>query len=73
MLLLPGPAAVTPEMLEMLDWHWANLEYGCSASLSELSLLHWNQDEEWGSFGGPHCMVVGGFDQALKGLAHSAG
>lgn len=53
--------------------HWANLEYGCSASLSEVSLPHWNQDEEWGGFGGPHAMVVGGFHTALKGLAAQLG
>ena len=27
----------------LLDWHWANLEYGCSARLSDVSLAHWNQ------------------------------
>lgn len=53
--------------------HWANLEYGCSASLSEVSLPQWNQDEEWGGFGGPHAMVVGGFDATLKGLAAQLG
>jgi lysine-specific histone demethylase 1 len=53
--------------------HWANLEYGCSASLSEVSLPYWNQDEEWGGFGGPHAMVVGGFDATLKGLAARLG
>ncbi len=60
---------VTPDMLHVLDWHWANLEYGCSARLAEVSLAHWNQDEEWGGFGGPHCMVVGGFGQLMAGLA----
>lgn len=49
------------------------MEYGCSASLSQVSLPHWNQDEEWGGFGGPHAMVVGGFDAALKGLAAQLG
>lgn len=53
--------------------HWANLEYGCSAALSQVSLPHWNQDEEWGGFGGPHAMVVGGFDAALRGLAAQLG
>ena len=27
----------------LLHWHWANLEYGCSAALDEVSLAHWNQ------------------------------
>ncbi|KAK9805594.1 hypothetical protein WJX72_006757 [[Myrmecia] bisecta] len=53
----------------LLDWHWANLEYGCSAQLSQVSLAHWNQDEEYGGFGGPHCMVVGGYNSILEALA----
>ncbi|WIA08913.1 hypothetical protein OEZ85_008331 [Tetradesmus obliquus] len=66
-------ASYTAEQLELLDWHWANLEYGCSAALTEVSLPHWNQDEEWGGFGGPHAMVVGGFGQAMQGLAQQLG
>ena len=53
----------------LLGWHWANLEYGCSAPLKALSAAHWNQDEEYGGFGGPHCFVVGGYDQAFKHIA----
>ena len=34
-----------------------------------MSLAHWNQDEEYGGFGGPHCMVVGGYGAILAGLA----
>ena len=34
-----------------------------------MSLAHWNQDEEFGGFGGPHCMVVGGYGAILAGLA----
>ena len=35
----------------------------------QVSLAHWNQDEEYGGFGGPHCMVVGGYGAILTGLA----
>ncbi|KAF8072835.1 LDL3 [Scenedesmus sp. PABB004] len=69
----PAAAPPTPEMLELLDWHWANLEYGCSAPLSAVSLPNWHQDEEWMGFGGPHAMVVGGFGQAMRGLADQLG
>jgi lysine-specific histone demethylase 1 len=48
----------------LLDWFWCNLEYGCSAPLAAVSLAHWNQDEEFGGFGGDHAMVVGGYSQA---------
>jgi hypothetical protein len=50
----------------MLSWDWANLEYGCSAQLHEVSLAHWNQDEEFGGFGGGHAMVVGGYSQVRE-------
>ena len=40
-------AAVAQKLTEadqrLLDWHWANLEYGCSSRLSDVSLAHWNQ------------------------------
>lgn len=67
------PSPCTPSPPSHTRRHWANLEYGCSAGLSQVSLPHWNQDEEWGGFGGPHAMVVGGFDAALKGLAQQLG
>ena len=53
----------------LLDWHWANLEYGCSAKLGDVSLQHWNQDEMYGGFGGPHCMVRNGYGQITDALA----
>lgn len=61
------------ETLRLLHWHWANLEYGCSAPLSAVSAAHWNQDEVYGGFGGPHCMVIGGYDGPLKKMAACLG
>lgn len=65
------PSRLTDEERRLLDWHWANLEYGCSARLSQVSLAHWNQDEAWGGFGGPHCMVKGGYSGLMEPLAAS--
>lgn len=65
------PTRLTDEERRLLDWHWANLEYGCSARLSQVSLAHWNQDEAWGGFGGPHCMVKGGYSGLMEPLAAS--
>ena len=31
------PTHLTDEERRLLDWHWANLEYGCSARLSQVS------------------------------------
>ena len=65
------PTSLTDEERRLLDWHWANLEYGCSARLSQVSLAHWNQDEAWGGFGGPHCMVKGGYSGLMEPIAAS--
>jgi len=56
----------------LLEWHLANLEYGCSAQLEKVSLAQWNQDDEYGGFGGPHCMIVGGYSQVVDALASGA-
>ena len=53
----------------VLSWHFANLEYGCSASLDDVSLIHWNQDEKFGGFGGPHAMLPGGYGAAMEAMA----
>lgn len=37
----------------------------------QISALHWNQDEDFGGFGGPHCTLPGGYGavtDALGGL-----
>lgn len=34
-----------------------------------MSLAHWNQDEEYGGFGGPHAMVPGGYGALTDALA----
>lgn len=63
------PTSLTDDERRLLDWHWANLEYGCSARLTDVSLAHWNQDEAWGGFGGPHCMVKGGYSSLMDPVA----
>ena len=65
----PLPRVVGPLELRVLDWHMANLEYGCSARLDQVSLPYWNQDDVYGGFGGPHCMVQGGFGAVPESLA----
>ena len=37
------PWQVSDVERRLLHWHWANLEYGCSAPLNAVSLAHWNQ------------------------------
>lgn len=35
----------------------------------QISLANWNQDEEFGGFGPPHCMVKGGYGALTDALA----
>ena len=49
----------------LMDWNFANLEYGWAAKLSRVSLPYWNQDDAYGGFGGAHCMVKGGYSTII--------
>ncbi|KAH9322201.1 hypothetical protein KI387_016840 [Taxus chinensis] len=53
----------------VMDWHFANLEYGCAAELRRVSLPYWNQDDAYGGFGGAHCMIKGGYSTVMEALA----
>jgi hypothetical protein len=44
---------------QILDWHFANLEFANATSLSNLSLKHWDQDDDF-EFTGSH--LTGMFD-----------
>lgn len=52
----------------VMDWHFANLEYGCAAELNRVSLPYWNQDDVYGGFAGPHCMIKGGYGTVMEAL-----
>lgn len=51
----------------LLRWHVANLEYGCAADISQVSLKHWDQDDPYG-FLGEHALLPSGFDPLLRAL-----
>lgn len=60
---------LNPIERRVMDWHFANLEYGCAALLKQVSLPHWNQDDVYGGFGGAHCMIKGGYSAVVESLA----
>lgn len=60
---------LSPLERRVMNWHFAHLEYGCAATLKSVSLPYWNQDDVYGGFGGPHCMIKGGYDTVLCSLA----
>jgi hypothetical protein len=45
---------------QLLDWHCANLEYGCAAHLDLVALHEWDQDDQF-EFYGEHCMLENGY------------
>ena len=51
----------------LLQWHVANLEYGCGAPLHDVSLRHWDQDDAW-AFGGSHCLIPAGYQRIICAL-----
>ncbi|XP_068639643.1 lysine-specific histone demethylase 1 homolog 3-like [Aristolochia californica] len=59
---------LSPIERRVMDWHLANLEYGCAALLKEVSLPYWNQDDVYGGFGGAHCMIKGGYGAVVESL-----
>uniref|UniRef100_A0A0D9X4A9 Amine oxidase domain-containing protein n=1 Tax=Leersia perrieri TaxID=77586 RepID=A0A0D9X4A9_9ORYZ len=59
--------AKTVEEREVLDWHLANLEFSNAGCLSELSLAHWDQDDQY-EMGGDHCFLAGGNARLVHAL-----
>jgi len=50
---------------QILDWHFANLEFANATPLSTLSLKHWDQDDDF-EFTGSH---LTGIMMTLSSLA----
>lgn len=51
--------ARSTEETQLLDWHFANLEYANAGCLSKLSAAYWDQDDPY-EMGGDHCFLAGG-------------
>ncbi|CAK9325156.1 unnamed protein product [Citrullus colocynthis] len=52
---------------QLLDWHIANLEYANAGCVSNLSAVHWDQDDPY-EMGGDHCFLAGGNGRLIKAL-----
>ncbi|KAK9056978.1 hypothetical protein SSX86_024343 [Deinandra increscens subsp. villosa] len=59
--------ASTPEEKQLLDWHFANLEYANAGCLSHLSAAYWDQDDPY-EMGGDHCFLAGGNWRLIESL-----
>lgn len=51
----------------LIRWHIANLEYGCAATISSVSLSHWDQDDPY-AFDGAHGLLKTGFGALVTAL-----
>ncbi|KNE73118.1 hypothetical protein AMAG_17266 [Allomyces macrogynus ATCC 38327] len=67
----PRHQDLTDADLRLIHWHIANLEFANATTIDQLSLEHWDQDDEH-EFFGPHSMVVGGYGQVPYALAFGA-
>ena len=54
----------------LIEWHRANLEFGCAAELENVSNTYWDQDDlSPTTFKGQHVVIDGGYGQLCSGLA----
>ncbi|XP_046461894.1 lysine-specific histone demethylase 1A-like isoform X2 [Daphnia pulex] len=56
----PSDVYLSSRDRQILDWHFANLEFANATPLSNLSLKHWDQDDDF-EFTGSHLTVRNGF------------
>ena len=51
---------LSTEDQRVLDWHFANLEFATASSLKNLSVQHWDQDDDY-QFTGPQLAIKNGY------------
>ncbi|XP_071819441.1 lysine-specific histone demethylase 1A-like [Apostichopus japonicus] len=56
----PSDVYLSSRDRQILDWHFANLEFANATPLSTLSLKHWDQDDDF-EFTGSHYTVKNGY------------
>lgn len=56
----PSDVYLSTRDRQILDWHFANLEFANATPLSLLSLKHWDQDDDF-EFSGSHLTVRNGY------------
>lgn len=56
----PSDIYLSSEDRQILDWHFANLEFANATPLQNLSLKHWDQDDDF-EFIGHHTTVLNGY------------
>ena len=65
---LPLRDDLSNEEMNVLQWHAANLEYGCAGRLDKVSNTCWDQDDESGGFLGHHVMFPKGYGSIVDAM-----
>lgn len=66
--LPPSDVYLSSRDRQILDWHFANLEFANATPLTNLSLKHWDQDDDF-EFTGSHLTVRNGYSCVPVALA----
>lgn len=64
----PSDVYLSSRDRQILDWHFANLEFANATPLNTLSLKHWDQDDDF-EFSGSHLTVRNGYSCVPVGLS----
>lgn len=64
----PSDVYLSSRDRQILDWHFANLEFANATPLTALSLKHWDQDDDF-EFNGSHMTVRNGYSCLPAALA----
>ncbi|EEC11164.1 lysine-specific histone demethylase, putative [Ixodes scapularis] len=64
----PSDVYLSSRDRQVLDWHFANLEFANATPLNNLSLKHWDQDDDF-EFTGSHLTVRNGYSCVPVSLA----
>ncbi|XP_014665183.1 PREDICTED: lysine-specific histone demethylase 1A-like [Priapulus caudatus] len=64
----PSDVYLSSKDRQILDWHFANLEFANATPLTTLSLKHWDQDDDF-EFSGSHLTVRNGYSCVPMALA----
>ena len=66
----PSDVYLSSRDRQILDWHFANLEFANATPLQNLSLRHWDQDDDF-EFTGSHLTVSNGYSCVPMALANA--
>ncbi|ETO12982.1 hypothetical protein RFI_24393, partial [Reticulomyxa filosa] len=63
------PLSLSAIERDLLSWNLSNLEYGCGSNTCNVSLMHWDQDDEF-ALGGDHVMLCHGYRPLIESLIY---